>query len=183
MANPLFERNLLNYEKLPSLIKDMHDVQSIVTAIGISDVVLGKSKAAVFLARIFGFPDEGVNLSITVTFEKKGNDELLFRDYGSRKFQTIFKDHPQPGYVYELFGPLWFEVQCECSEDGIKMIIKKCRLWNVIPLPFFLLPKTNAMEKVNDDKYHFDVDISMPLIGRIIWYKGHLEKIISSQAA
>lgn len=173
---PLFERNLKDFEKLPYIIKNMHQVENTVEAIGLSNITRGNNILANFVASVLGFPKAGENLPVRVLFERYGDVETLLRDYGKEKFKTTFKDHPEPSVIYEIFGPIWFEVQCECSEEGIKMDIIKCRLWNKVPIPLFLLPKTVAKESVNGGKYQFDVDIILPLIGRLIWYKGTLEK-------
>jgi len=183
MGKALFARNLEDFDKLPDIIKDMHDVENPVVAVGLSKITRGKGVISNFAAWCFSFPKAGEELPIRVVFKRHGDEETLLRDYGSSKFETTFKDHPEPGYMYEIFGSLWFDVECHCSQQGIDMYIRKCRLWNFIPLPLLLLPHTDATERVVDGKYQFDVDISLPLIGRVIWYKGSLTKITSNQEA
>ncbi len=173
----LFERNLKDFDKLPYIIRDMHDVEVRVEALGLSNITRGESWLSNLVANLFGFPKAGENQPIRVVFERHGDSESLLRDYGKEKFISHFADHPEPGVIYETFGPLWFEVECVCSEQGIDMDIRSCRLWNKIPIPLFFLPRTDATERVSGGKYQFDVDISLPLIGRVIWYKGVLKKI------
>lgn len=51
------------------------------------------------------------------------------------------------------------------------------RRWSLagIPMPLLLLPSGTSYETVRDGRFAFDVDISMPLIGRIVTYKGTME--------
>lgn len=176
-TRPLFERNLKDYDKLPYIIRDMHDVHDRVEAFGLSNITRGKSWLSILVANLFDFPKAGENQLIRVVFERHGDSEILLRDYGSKKFISHFADHPEPGVLYETLGSLWFEVECVCSEQGIDMDIRSCRLWNKIPIPLVLLPRIDATERVRGGKYQFDVDISLPLIGRVIWYKGTLEQV------
>ena len=44
-----------------------------------------------------------------------------------------------------------------------------------LPLPRWLLPRSEAREYVEDDRFHFDVAIDAPLgIGRLVRYRGWL---------
>ena len=43
-------------------------------------------------------------------------------------------------------------------------------------MPSFLLPNGTSHETVRDGQFAFDVEIAMPLIGRIVTYKGVLER-------
>ncbi len=176
-TRPLFERNLKDFDKLPNIIRDMHDVQDRVEALGLSNITRGEGWLSNLIANILGFPKAGENLPVRVVFERDGKAESLLRDYGSEKFVSHFADHPEPGVLYEIFGPLWFEVECVCTEEGIDMDLRKCQLWNTVWVPLFFLPRTDATERISGGKYQFDVDISLPLIGRVIWYKGVLEKV------
>jgi len=44
-----------------------------------------------------------------------------------------------------------------------------------VPLPLALAPRSPAREWEEDGRFHFDVPIDLPLIGRVIHYRGWLE--------
>lgn len=47
-----------------------------------------------------------------------------------------------------------------------------------LPLPSALAPRTRAHEEVDEQgRFIFDVEISAPLIGRLVRYRGWLERV------
>jgi hypothetical protein len=45
-----------------------------------------------------------------------------------------------------------------------------------MPLPGFLLPEIRATERVDEFRRHaFDVEVSVPVAGRLVAYRGWLE--------
>ena len=56
--------------------------------------------------------------------------------------------------------------------------------WSVLglPLPLALAPRSPAREWEEDGKFHFDVPIDVPLLGRVIHYRGWLVPGPSSPA-
>lgn len=163
-----------SYDLLPPEIKAMHHVQNALIAKGSVDITRGASCIAKLTAKCFGFPNEGNNIPAVVTFSKTPKGERLTRNYNGESFTSYFYDYPEPGHMIERFGPFWFLIKCLCNEQGIDMIIQKFWLWKIIPLPLCLAPKIDATERAVDGKYLFDVDIRLPLIGRIIHYRGWL---------
>ena len=76
--------------------------------------------------------------------------------------------------LVERFGPLAFGMALVV--EGPKLSLKLCR-WTAfgIPLPMWLCPRSTAFESVEDGRFHFDVDISHPLTGPIVRYRGWLK--------
>ena len=48
--------------------------------------------------------------------------------------------------------------------------------WSIwrLPLPLFLAPRSRAREWQEDGRFCFEVPIALPLIGRIVHYRGWL---------
>jgi hypothetical protein len=182
MVEPLFPKALRgihtdegdSYDLLPSEIKAMHNAENILVAQGSADIKRDTSFLAKASARLFGFPKEGRNVPVTVTFMRTEDGETLQRDFGGEIFTTIFYDCPKAGHLIERFGPLWFLLECICTRQGIDMYIRKIWLLKIIPLPMCIAPRIDATERVDNGQYRFDVDIRLPMIGRIIHYKGWL---------
>ena len=176
MPEPLFPKALqgANYDLLPPQIKAMHQVETTLTAHGRADVTRDASPLAQLAARLFRFPKEGRDIPVTVTFTRTEAGETLTRNFGGESFTTEFHDWPKPGFLVERFGPLWFLIECICTTQGIDMHIRRFWLWNLLPLPMCLGPRIDATERVEHAKYRFDVDIRLPLIGRVIHYRGWL---------
>lgn len=185
MAEALFPRNLRgivkngvdSYDLLPQPIRDMHDVANKTTATGQATITRDASVLAKLAAWVMRFPKEGHAIALTTTFNKLPAGEMLHRSFNGECFTTYFYDHPKAGHFIERFGPFWFLVENDCSEEGIDMFLRRFWLWKHIPLPLWLAPHIDATERVDaQGRYQFDVDIHLPLIGRVIHYQGWLVK-------
>lgn len=184
---PLFKRALggisdpagpgETFDLLPPQIREMHNVNGVLTARGFAAIKRDKGVLARLAAWLFRFPPEGENIPLTVTFTQKGDGEILRRDFGGNIFETFLSPGHREGYLLEKFGPLHFLLECPCSAAGIDMHIRKIRLWGFCPFPLWLGPRVAATERVAGGVYQFDVDVKMPLIGRVIWYKGTLTPV------
>lgn len=73
----------------------------------------------------------------------------------------------------ERFGPLTFAMAL-VPEDGRMHLV--LRGWTVfgLPMPMWLCPRSVSWEEV-DDRFRFHVEISHPLTGLIVRYRGWLE--------
>ena len=79
------------------------------------------------------------------------------------------------GVIEERFGPIAIRMVLVPRSDGLDMVRSSGRL-GPIRLPTFLLPSIKAEERVEGGRRHrFDVEIGLPLIGRIVAYRGYLE--------
>jgi len=62
----------------------------------------------------------------------------------------------------------------EKQADQLHLIARHWRLFG-IPMPRFLLPGGASFETVESERFHFNVNITAPLIGRIVEYRGWLQ--------
>ena len=51
-----------------------------------------------------------------------------------------------------------------------------------VPLPRFLAPSVFTFESEREGRYHFEVEASLPLLGRIVRYEGWLERKASGES-
>jgi hypothetical protein len=74
----------------------------------------------------------------------------------------------------EVFGPVAIRLEWKATDSDLTLHIVGARLLG-LPLPSILQPRSSARESVdNNGRFHFDVDIAMPLVGSIVRYKGYL---------
>jgi hypothetical protein len=72
---------------------------------------------------------------------------------------------------------LSIRLQWKPTERGLQLEALGARLFGC-PLPNFLRPRSNASETVGEDEqFHFDVPIALPLIGTVVHYKGSLKPV------
>ena len=79
------------------------------------------------------------------------------------------------GLIEERFGALAVRMQLTARGDGLDMAPVSAT-WHGIPLPKSVLPRIKAEERVDEGGRHrFDVEIAVPLAGRLVAYRGYLE--------
>ena len=76
--------------------------------------------------------------------------------------------------ITERFGPFTFTIQLRWDGTRLHYQIVKGKLLG-IRLPHALRPRTVAFETVEDERFRFDVSVSLPLIGLLAHYRGWLE--------
>ena len=73
----------------------------------------------------------------------------------------------------ERFGAISVALALVLDGGRLYLIPRRWRL-SGIPMPRFLLPTCASFEAEEDNLFYFDVDISAPLIGLILAYRGAL---------
>ncbi len=80
---------------------------------------------------------------------------------------------PEDQTIDEMFGRFNFTLKLDAYEEGIDMRLQSGRAFG-LPLPTFCLPIISASERADGDKHLFDVNLSLPLFGRLVHYSGWL---------
>jgi hypothetical protein len=76
--------------------------------------------------------------------------------------------------IEERFGPVALIMRLEARVDGLDMLPQSARI-GPFPLPRFLHPRIKAEERVDElGRHRFDVEIGLPVIGRLVAYTGYL---------
>jgi len=136
---------------------------------------------ATLLCFLFRFPPTSEKTSVEVIFEKRKNVEIWHRDFGGHSFRsTLTCQDEAKGEIIERFGIFAFTVLLQVVDGELHFTVTKGRaLW--IPLPSFLLPKSDAKESIDSTgHFKFQIELSIPWIGRIIMYEGRLEPVMQN---
>jgi len=161
------------FAQLPAPLKEAHLVTSYKTLTGTVDVQRGKNPLANLIAFIFGFPNSQENAPIEVTMDLQGEKELWTRTIGKSVFRSVLSKGQKPNEVFEKFGPIKFKITLNHKQGQLFYNLVSTQFFG-IPLPKFLTPKSDTHERSEDGKFIFDVDISLPILGRLIKYTGKL---------
>lgn len=171
---PLYRRILgAAFETLPPPVRDLHTVVGDGGATGTAIVQRGRSFLARLVATVMRFPPEGDH-ALHVSFEERDGIERWTRDFGGHVFSSRLS---QSGpHLTERFGPMRFYFDLPADASGLTMVMRR---WSVfsIPLPLALAPKSTAREWAEGEDFCFDVPIDLPLIGRIVHYRGRLRML------
>ena len=163
------------WSTLPSEIRTMHEGASI--ARGTATVERGRNPLARLIAGVIGFPDAAEEVPVSVRFENSGGTETWTRTFGSKSFSSQqFAGHGRSQWLLcERFGWLTFAMALKSEGSRLRLILRR---WSVlgIPLPIWLCPRSDSYEASEDGRFHFHVEISHPLTGLIVRYRGWLER-------
>lgn len=159
--------------ELPAPIREGHSVFITKTLRGRVDVERGKNRIANLIANCFQFSKTCSNAPILMTMDRKDDTEIWMREIDGNSFRSTLSAGARPGEIFERFGQVKFKIHLRPETGKLHYDIVSARFFG-IPLPLPLLPRSNTHERVEGGKFVFDVDITLPLFGRLISYKGWL---------
>ena len=173
---PLYERLLGQaWDSLPQPLRTMHDLHTELSAEGMAEVERGTSLPARLVAWVIGFPDQGRDIPLTVSFHALKQREYWKRAFAGQAFASIQEQGLGrfERLMCERFGPCNFAMALVCEGGRMRLVPRHWTLLG-IPLPLALAPQINAYESAEDGRFHFHVEIAHPLIGLIVRYRGWL---------
>jgi Domain of unknown function (DUF4166) len=174
MTTPLYRRLLgARFDALPARVRELHHVAGTSVWTGRADVERGRSLLSRMVATLFGLPPAARDQALRVTFEPQGGREIWLRTFGSAVFRSV--QHERGGLLCERVGPSTFVFALETSPQGMALKLRGVHFLGV-PLPRLLAPSVATFESERDGRYRFEVEASLPLLGRIVRYEGWLEK-------
>jgi hypothetical protein len=164
------------FDTLPPALRALHGSADERRWHGHAEVRRGTGLLARLAAAIVGFPQAAACVPVSVAFTPEKDGERWTRDFGGRRFSSLqSRGTGRNDYLLvERFGPLRFAMAL-VAEDGRLYLVP--RRWSAfgVPMPRFLMPCGTSFEQEVDGKFRFDVDISMPIVGLIVGYRGTLE--------
>lgn len=162
------------FETLPEAIRDLHETPGRSVWRGRAMTEGAASPVAALVARIVGFPATQAECDAEVRIEADGERSIWRRRIGGQAFVSVLSKPADGGRIEERFGPLSFEIRLTPQADRLIYSVEGWRL-GPIPLPRVLAPRTQTHERLDaDGRFVFDVEISAPLIGRLVRYCGWL---------
>lgn len=127
------------------------------------------------LAALFALPPPGDDMPIEVEFVVRGGRETWIRRVGGRtmRSQQYIGVRRPAGWVVERFGPIEFDLAVPVKAGRLDLVMSGMRFASV-PMPRFCWPVIKANETEEKGRFRFDVEIGLPLIGRLVRYRGFL---------
>lgn len=173
-----FERVLgPEFVRLPNQLADLHTVIDVRRWSGRASVIRGKSFLSKMAGQFAGFPAASKDIEVNVEMRRTKEGELWIRKFGKNRFRSHLRAKTRRRYtvLIERFGWLKFKIGLRVIEGKLHYpVIGGCFLF--VPLPSFLLPKSDTYEFVDEKgRANFDVRISLPIAGHIASYRGWLE--------
>ncbi|RUU02299.1 DUF4166 domain-containing protein, partial [Mesorhizobium sp. USDA-HM6] len=161
------------WKSLPAEIRAMHDGTRV--AEGRASVERGRGMLSRLAAALVGFPAAAADIPVKVRFDIGTQAETWTRSFDAHGFSSrqFAGRGRSERLLAERFGPLTFAMALVAEENRLSLVLRR---WSFLglPLPMWLCPRSTSYETVEDDRFRFHVDISHPLAGLIVRYRGWL---------
>lgn len=162
------------FETLPEPIRALHETPGRSIWRGRAMTEAAANPLAALAARIVGFPAAQEDCEAEVQIDADGQRSIWKRRIGGRTFSSVLSHPGEGGLIEERFGWLSFRLRLTPEGDRLVYTVEGWRL-GPITLPRKLAPCTLTHERLDaEGRFVFDVEISAPLIGRLVRYCGWL---------
>jgi hypothetical protein len=174
MTEPLFRRLLGGgMDALPPALQAVHDAHDNQCWHGVAEVTLSRNPLARLLSVMMRLPAEGKDVPVTVRFERKGKGERWHRTFAGRSYRSDLLARGR--HMVERMGPVTNIFRVLVEEGQLRLDLEGFHFLGV-PLPRCLRPHCHALEREENGRYVFDVPVSIPWLGFVIRYIGHMER-------
>jgi hypothetical protein len=171
---PLYRRVMqAAFDHMPAVTRRLHRGRPAIVAAGEAEVTGAANAAGRLVARMFGFPGAGL-LPVEVVIEAREGREYWTRFFEGRPMRSVMS-RSADGLIEERFGAVSVRMTLVGRDDGLDMLPVGWRV-GPVPMPRVLMPRITAEERVDAEGRHaFDVAIGLPVIGRLVRYRGRLK--------
>ena len=163
------------YAELPRPVRDLHAFETTAAFSGRARVAGASNPVGKLVARIFGFPRPADDIAVTVTLAREDGVETWTRSFAGSTFQSMQQEGEgrYAGLIVERFGLTGFGMAVVVEGGRLGLVLRR---WDILglPMPRWLMPHVTAGEHADDGRFHFLVDIALPVLGRLVRYEGWL---------
>jgi hypothetical protein len=174
---PLFERLLGDaWHGLPGAIRRLHTFSAQSEVSGRCVVERGPGWLSNCIASLFRLPAAGEDVPVSVRFITENEQERWLRTFDRHIFASTMR-HGQgrsERLLCEKIGPCEFAQALVVDGERLRFVVRRWSLFG-IPLPLWLGPRSDSFEWEDNGRFRFHVDISHPLLGCIVRYRGWLQ--------
>jgi len=164
------------WHALPAAVHAMHGDAPILHANGIADVAGASHLSVRCLRRLLGLPAPGLQQTLALTIERNGTREVWTRRFTGRRMQSVLDRRPGLPLLYERLGLATLGFALRRDGDTIDWQLRSLHVLG-LPMPRALHGRVLSRSGMRDGRYHFSVDVRLPLLGQLIAYEGWLEPL------
>jgi hypothetical protein len=173
VTQALYRRLLgARFDGLPARVRALHDLRGTMTWQGRADVERGRALLSRIVAALAALPSRGADQALLVTFTTCASREIWSRRFGRSHFRSV--QYERRGHLNERVGPTTFVFTPIASAQGLALRLDGFRVFGV-PLPQLLHPRVRTFEHDHAGRYHFEVEVTLPVVGLLVRYAGWLE--------
>jgi hypothetical protein len=157
---------------LPTPLRHFHSLEGNHVLDGWVEVQAPASLAARILARCLGAPLDAQRGPIRFELTAGATSEVWTRHFPGRTMTSTLT--LAAGRIVERLGPARLSFALKGGPEFLEMRLVGLHFLG-LPCPRWLLPKVLAEETAADGRLQFRVQASLPLIGVVAAYQGHLD--------
>jgi hypothetical protein len=176
MRSP-FERLLgADLERLPAPVRRVHSLRAPLATSGRAEITAASGLPARSICWFAGLPRPGCDVDVSVTFAPtETGGEHWKRTFADRSYASTMNAGAGRdwGFLIEHFGVFDLRFQLSPSPEGLAWSLVGWRCLR-IPLPRWSVPQIKCVESADGERYTFDIDVTFPLIGWLMRYRGWL---------
>lgn len=173
---PLYRQVLGSaFSTLPPRLQELHGATAPRQWNGVAEVRRGRGLIAGLVAAMFGFPKAAAEVPVTVRFSPQAGAERWTRSFGGKVFSSVqlAGTGKNEHLLIERFGIAAFALALVIEGEKLFLVPRRWSLLG-LPMPRCLLPAGRSFETEREGYFCFDIEISLPMIGRVVTYKGRL---------
>ena len=161
-----------SFARLPAAVRRFHRLSGQRSLEGWVETLAPSSFLARLLAHCLGAPQKNVRGRIRFELDAQPDAECWVRHFPAK---TMMSRLVRVGKrVEEQLGASRLRFRLLATDAGLVMELERLHFFGV-PCPRWLLPTIVAEEHGDHDQIHFKVSATVPLIGVVASYQGHLD--------
>ncbi|KIC13807.1 DUF4166 domain-containing protein [Leisingera sp. ANG-Vp] len=136
--------------------------------------VEGGSRWARLLAGLAGFPPPMAQTRFRLEIRAHDKGHIWQRSFGKYRTRSHLRFDARRGRAVERFGPIELELAVRLQQGALLVSVEEARLFG-LPLPRALCPQSTSAEfETPEGHLGFDISASLPRIGLLVRYHGHV---------
>ena len=84
------------------------------------------------------------------------------------------------GQLRERLGPATFHFRLCRIDSDLHWVAERARMFGILPVPASWLDEVRCREHDDDGRYGFEVEARLPLLGRLVRYRGWLMPVAAN---
>jgi Domain of unknown function (DUF4166) len=164
------------FARLPAAVRQVHAARAPLRTAGRADVTAATSAMARLVCWFAGLPKPGRAIETAVVFTSDGKGgEHWQRQFGERRYQStiVAGNGRDAGLLVERFGLFDLKFRLTPRDDGLHWALAGGRFVG-LPLPRWSVPYVDGLESTDGARFTFDIDVTFPVIGWLVHYRGWL---------
>lgn len=183
-TGPIYQQVLGDaFAALPPVMQRLHQPGPVAHWQGRAQVTRGKGRLAGMVAGLFGFPETGQDVPVSVRFRTDAaGGETWQRNFAGR-IMVSTQEAGQGRFAHlivERFGPFAFGLALVLRDSRLYLIPRRWTFFG-LPMPRALIPRGESYEAEVAGSFRFHVEITLPLIGPVVRYEGALQQVQTAE--